>query len=79
VDAHDVLVRDLPRQEQLALEAADLIAARVFVAALARKNRLDRYGHAKLVVIRLVDGAHASAAEQLEHGVARPELGAWRQ
>ena len=35
VDAHDVLVRDLPRQQQLALEAAHLVAAGVLVAALA--------------------------------------------
>ncbi len=66
-------------KQQLALEAAHLVAARVLVAAVAGQNRLDGDRHAEVVVVGLVDGAHAAAPEHLEDGVAGAELGAGRQ
>ena len=73
VDAHDVAVRDLSREQQLALEPALDIARRPRIAGDFRPNNLQRDSHAQLFVPRLVDDAHAAGAELTLDSVARTE------
>ena len=73
VDAYHVGVRDLPGEHQLALEAAFGVDRRGRIGADAGSDGLDGDGNAKLVVPRLVDGAHAAHAEQLDDVVAVAE------
>ena len=74
VNADDVLVRDLARQHELALEARLELLRRRRVRLRAGANHLDRDGDAELVIERLIDGAHAADAEQLQDRVARTDL-----
>ena len=74
VNPDDVLVRDLPGEEQLALESPlQILGGRLIVCNL-RPNHLQRDGDAKLGVPRLVDGAHAAEAEKSRDAVPAPEL-----
>ena len=61
----DVLVGDLARQHQLALEARLELLRDRRVGLRAWANHLDRDRDAELVIEGLVDGAHAADAEQL--------------
>ena len=74
VNADDVLVRDLARQHELALEAGFELLRHRLVGLRAGPNHLDRHRDAELVIERLIDGAHAADAEQLEDRVARADL-----
>ena len=56
------------------LKRLDLIAPRVFVG-VARQDGLDRDRDPELVVVGLVDRAHAAAPEQADDGVAGAEAG----
>ena len=74
VNADDVLVGDLAREHQLALEALLELFRGGGVRLRRRTDHLDRHRHAQLVIERLVDGAHAAGAEQLQDRVARTDL-----
>ncbi len=74
VDADDVLVGDLARQHELALEALLELLRRGRVRLRGRTDHLDRHRDAELVIERLIDGAHAAGAEQLQDRVARVDL-----
>ena len=74
VNADDVLVGDLAREHQLALEALFELLRGGRVRLRRRTNHLDRHRDAELVVEGLVDGAHAAGAEQLQDRVARVDL-----
>ena len=79
VDAHDVLVRDLTREEQLTLEAAFHFARRVRVGAHFRPNDFESDRDAQLGIPRLVDDAHAAGAKLPQDAVACPERRAGRE
>ena len=74
VNSDDVLVRDLPREEQLALESPLQILGGRLVVGNLRPNHLQRDRDAKLGVPCLVDGAHAAEAKQSRDAVAGPEV-----
>ena len=80
VDADDVLVRDLARQQQLALEPPFDVAGHARILGDLRADHLDRNGLTELVVPRLIDRAHAAHAEQADDVIATTaERGAWFQ
>jgi len=79
VDADDVLVRDLARKQQLALEASLDGARGRGIGGHLRLDDLDGDRDAQLGVPGLIDGAHAADAEQLDDVVARSEGLAWRE
>ena len=64
VDADDVLVRDLAREQQLALEAALDLLRGVAVAHRFGPDDLQRDDDVELGVPGLIHGAHAADAEQ---------------
>ncbi len=71
VDAHDVLVRHLAREQQFLLEAALQHGGRRGVRRHLRPDDLDRHDHAELGVPRLVHGPHAADAQETNDVVAR--------
>ena len=71
VDAHDVLVRHLARQQQLALEP--VLEFRRHRRSVPGPDDLDGHGDAELGVPRLVDRAHAADAELPHDPVAGAE------
>ena len=74
VDADDVLVGDLAREQQLALEAP-LGGHRVArIGGRLRPHDLDRHRDFERPVPGLIDRAHAAGAEQPDDVVARPEV-----
>ena len=73
VNADDVLVRDLPREHELALEAQLEIARRRRIRLRDGPDHLDGDADAQLVIERLVDRAHAAGAEQFEDRVTRAD------
>ena len=79
VDAHDVLVGDLPCEQQLALEPPFEIARRRRVCGDFRANDLECNRDSEFVVPRLVDGAHPAHAQQSNDVIAAAEGGAWRK
>ena len=73
VDANNVLVRYLPRKQQLALEPPlDIEAGRSDRTEL-RPNHFERNSDAELVVPGLVHGAHAADAERADDVVPGAE------
>ena len=72
VDANDVLVRDLTREQQLALEAALDVGQRRGVDAVT-PNDLHRDRDAEHLVPGLVDHTHAAGAQFPDDAVAHPE------
>ena len=74
VNADDVLVGDLAREHELALEALLELLRGGRIRLRGRADHLDRDRDAELVIERLVDGAHAAGAEQLDDRVARADL-----
>ena len=73
MDAHDVLVRHLTREQQLALEAALDLLCGARVGEDLGSNHLDGHRHAQLGVPGLIDGAHAADAETTDDVVSRTE------
>ena len=73
VNAHDVLVRDLAREQQLALEAPLDFSRRGRIGHHLGANHLDRDDDAELRVPRLIHGAHAADAEQPDDVISRAE------
>ena len=75
VNADDVLVRDLARQQQLLLEAPlDRPRRRRDRCAASGRITFRATGDAQLGVPGLIHGAHAADAEQPDDVVARAEL-----
>ena len=74
VNSDDVLVRDLPGEEQLALESPLQVLGGGLIVCNLRPNHLQRDRDAKLGVPRLVDGAHAAEAKQSGNAVTGAEL-----
>ncbi len=70
VNAQDVLVRDLARELDLALEALD----HGFVLGDVRADQLERDLAVELLILDLVDGPHASAPQNPKDPVAFPDL-----
>ena len=70
VDADNVVVGDLPRQEQLALEAALDLPGEVRVARDLRPDDLEGDRDRKLGVPRLIDDAHPAGAQHANDVVA---------
>ena len=79
VNADDVLVRDLAREQQLALEAALDFRRGRRIRHHLRTDDLDRDGDAEFGVPRLVDRTHAADAEQSDDVIAGPERLAHRR
>jgi hypothetical protein len=73
VDAHDVLVGDLPCEQQLLFETPLDVLCRRGVARHLGSNHFERHRHAELVVPGLVHRAHAANAELPQDAVPRPE------
>ena len=73
VNADDVLVRDLARQQQLLLEAPFEVSRRVGIARGFRPDHLQRDGDAEAFVPRLIHGAHSADSEQLDDVIAVSE------
>jgi hypothetical protein len=74
VNSDDVLVRDLPGEEQLTLETPlQVLGVRLVVGNL-RSNHLQCDRDAKLGVPRFVDGAHAAEAKQSGDAIPGPEV-----
>ena len=74
VDADDVLVRDLPGQQQFLLEATLDVLRRFRVVRSLRANDLQRHGDVQFGVPGLIHGAHPADAQLPENRVARSEL-----
>ena len=74
VNAHHVLVRDLAREQELALEALLEIACGGGVGLQRGPDQFHRDADAELPIKGVIHGAHAAGAEQLDHRVARPDL-----
>ncbi len=70
VNANDVLVSDLSRQLQLALEASFDLACGKRIGHHLRTNHLDGHRFAEFCVPRLIHGAHSADAEGLDDEVA---------
>ena len=64
----------LAREHKLALETRLELLRRRRIRLRCGSNHLDGEADAQLVIERLVDGAHASGAEQFENRVARADL-----
>ena len=65
-NADHVLVRHLPRQDQLLLEAPQ----HLLLIGQLRTDHLERHDAVELAVARLVDRSHAALAQQLQDFVA---------
>ena len=74
VNADDVLVGDLPGEQQFLLEPALDVARGGRISGHFRPDHFQRHHHAELAVPGLVDRAHAADAKQLHDDVARTEL-----
>src|SRR3712207_2822982 len=79
VDANHVLVRDLTRQEQLAFEPPLAIVCTDGIPQRLWSDDLQRHDDPKLIVPRLVDDAHATAAEQSDDSVPGSEGVSWAE
>jgi hypothetical protein len=73
VNAHDVTMGHLPRQQQLAFEAALDVARRLRVRHDFRTDDFQRDRDAQFFVPGLVDDAHAARPEHAENAVAQAE------
>ena len=74
MNADDVGVRDLAREQQLALEAAEDGSRRLVVQRSVKADHLDGHRDFEDVIPGLVDRAHAADAEQADDVVARAEV-----
>ena len=73
VDADDVTVRDLPGEQQLALEAALDIGGGHRIGHHLGANHFDGDGHRQFLVPRLIHRTHAAHAEEPDDVIARAE------
>ena len=73
VNADDVPVRDLPREQQLALETALDFGRRLWIGHHLRANDLEGNRHRKLRIPGLIDGAHAADAQQPDDVISTTE------
>ena len=73
VNADDVLVGDLAREQQLPLEAPLDVGGDRRVGHRLGTNHLDRHRDAELGIPRLIDGAHPAGPKQPDDVIARPE------
>src|SRR5215203_5785649 len=74
VNADDVAMRDLARQQELLLEPAlDFVRGRA-VAPGVDFDYFQRDRHIELAVVRFVDGPHAAHSKKAKNLVARSEL-----
>ena len=73
VNAHDVLVRHLSREEELALETPLERGRRLGIACDVGTDHFQRDGNAELGIPRVVHRAHSADAEQTDDGIARPD------
>jgi hypothetical protein len=73
VNANDVLVGDLPREQQLALEAPLDVGGDGLVGHRFRTNHLDGDGDAELGIPGLIHRSHAACSEQADDVIARTE------
>src|SRR2546422_9558951 len=69
---NDILVRDLPREDQLLFEAAQNVG----MPGQLRPDDLDRYQPVELMIPDLIDRAHAAFAQAFENFVALAQHGA---
>src|SRR6185436_20795332 len=74
VNAYDIAVRHLPRQQQFLLEAPLDVAHGDRIPGDLGPHHLHRHHHAQLGVPGLIHGAHAADAEQPHDDVAGAEL-----
>ena len=74
VDADNVGVRDLAREQQLAFEALFEGSGRLLVQRGVGPHDLDGHGDLEHLVPGLVHRAHAAGAEQADDVVARAEI-----
>ena len=79
MNPHDVLVRDLARQQELLLEPALEHRGGRGIRGDFRADDLEGDDYAELGIPRLVDGPHAADAEQANDVVAGAEGLARRQ
>ena len=73
VDADDVLVGDVARQEQFAFEAAFEIAGDGWIGHRLGADHLDGNDNRQLVVPRLVDGAHSANTQLTDEVIPTSE------
>ena len=73
VNPDDVLVGDLAREQQLALEAALDIPRGDRIGRDLGADHLHRDRHAQFRIPRLIDGAHAADAEHFDDVIAGPK------
>jgi hypothetical protein len=74
MDAHHVAVRDLPREQQLLLEASLQRLCRHRIRAGFGPDHLHRHHHAELGVPGLIHGTHAAETQQFDDVVALAEI-----
>jgi hypothetical protein len=74
VNAHDVLVRDLTREQQFLFEATLDLGSHRHVPGDFRSNHFERDRHAQLGIPGLIDRAHAAYPEKANDQVSRAEL-----
>ena len=74
VNADDVLVRDLPRQEQFLLEAPLDVLRGGRIPSHFRPDDLEGDRDLELLVTGLIDSAHAADAELTQDVIPGPEL-----
>ncbi len=74
VDAHDILVRDLAREQELTLEAPFDFLLGQRIPNGFRPNHLQGDDDFELLVPRLIHGAHSADAEQPDDRVASKML-----
>ncbi len=73
MNAHDILVRDLSREQQFPFEAPLHFGRGFKIAGGSRQHDLDRHRDAKLGIPGLIDRPHATLPEQSDDVVAVAE------
>ena len=73
VDAHDILVRDLARQNQLALESRLYCPGGCRIGHHFRTDDLERHDFAELGVMGLIHGSHTTNAQKPDDVIAGAE------
>ena len=73
MNADDVPVRDLPREQQLALETAFDFGRRLRIGHYLGANHLDGHRDREFRIPRLIHGAHAADAQQPDDVISTAE------
>src|SRR5262249_40133261 len=79
VNPNDVLVCDLTREHELALEPPFDVSCRSRIGSRLGANDFNRDGDTQLGIPRLIDRAHSTDAEETEDVVPAAECLAGRQ